>query len=144
MKLATNAAEVLLGGDAVVSSEHWFLELIARGYCTRWGWSTFLDDGTEVVEQRMADVVVGSINLCALLAREADGRGTTPPYPMRADWFKRELKVRGWTESSMATKHGSPDYKTLRKISEGQAVQDRVLDRLAKALGVPRHQIPNS
>lgn len=61
-------------------------------------------------------------------------------FPKRADWLRARLKERNWRQSDI-NRHSGPDRKTVRRILNGEAVREDVLDRLARALSGKFHAV---
>ena len=68
---------------------------------------------------------------------------TTPTrFPRRATWLQKILSTRDETAYRFAGLHGI-DPKTVKKVLNGEPVQDAVLNRLAVATGCPAQEIPS-
>jgi hypothetical protein len=54
-------------------------------------------------------------------------------FPNRARWLRDRLRERGWS-TNKPSGFGGPDHKTIKRILEGQPVQDGTIDKLLVAL----------
>jgi hypothetical protein len=64
-------------------------------------------------------------------------------YPLRAAWFEAELAQRQWTVHDLQVQ-GGPNWKTSRKVLNGEEVRDIVLDKIAMALSKKKSQVLSS
>jgi hypothetical protein len=67
------------------------------------------------------------------VVRRQSAPGANPSHPNRAAWLQDRLTERAWNPNDPA-RQGGPDRKTMRKILNGGAVREDVLEKLASAL----------
>jgi hypothetical protein len=65
----------------------------------------------------------------------------TKHYPERAKWLRKKLRECGRSLRDLEA-DGGPSHETTGRILAGLAVQSRVLQKLAKTLGVQIIEIP--
>lgn len=66
-----------------------------------------------------------------------------PHGSVLAGWLEGELNTRGWTVHDLQG-HNGPNYKTARRILNGERPRRGSLEKIAQALSVPLSQIPTS
>jgi hypothetical protein len=59
--------------------------------------------------------------------------GQTARYPTRATWLRARLEERDWNVHDVES-HNGPDHKTTKKVLDGFAVREGVLEKLTSAL----------
>jgi hypothetical protein len=74
----------------------------------------------------------------AAIGREAMKLGPwaarqTERYPARAAWLRERLAERDWNEHDVES-HNGPDHKTTKKVLDGFAVREGVLEKITAAL----------
>jgi hypothetical protein len=60
-----------------------------------------------------------------------------PNYPRRAEWLQQQLDERRWTVNDLE-RLGGPDRRTTRRILDGRAVKQNVLEKLVQVLSLKR------
>jgi lambda repressor-like predicted transcriptional regulator len=59
----------------------------------------------------------------------------------RAKWLDARMKERRMSVADI-NGEGGPDRKTIQKVLNGEPVGAHVIEKIAKALGVPREEVP--
>lgn len=136
---AAGAGAADAGVSEQASLEAW-LDLLARGKSAQWQQFPVLEH-----------LAQASGALCNQLAAEAYISATRPTraaaptrsarFPRRAAWLQKRLDS-GLSAYRIYADDG-PDKKTTERILRGEPVRSVTLDKLSKALGVSRRDIPD-
>lgn len=74
---------------------------------------------------------------------EVDAPTSCTSCPRRAAWLEAAMNERDHMTPDRLYKLEGPDPKTTKRLLKGESVAEKVVRKLAKALGVPRSDIPN-
>lgn len=86
---------------------------------------------------RCAREAAGSTPSAQPVAQKPPARATpsqvAPSFPIRAEWLRDRLAERKWTAQDL-DRFGGPNWRTTRKILQGEPVRQVVLEKIAHGL----------